>query len=87
VVVVVPDARLVARDGPRWLDAPHQARCGERAQHVVDGLVGHLAEVCTDGTDDRIGVGVRTVVHCGQHRYPRTRHPQGSVAQHALEVR
>src|SRR5882757_4041052 len=39
VVVVVPGPRLVARDGTRGLDAPHQTRNSQRSQHVVDGLV------------------------------------------------
>ena len=45
VVVVVADPRLVAGHGAGRLDAPHQARGGQRTQHVVDGLVGHLAEI------------------------------------------
>ena len=43
VVVVVADPRLVARHRAGRLDAPHQTRAGQRPQHVVDGLVGHLA--------------------------------------------
>ena len=65
---------------------PHQARGGQRPQHVVDGLVGHVAEIRADRADDRVGVGVRMVVHRGQHRDPRTRDAQGGPAQHALEV-
>ena len=37
------DAGLVARDRARRLDAAHEPGVGERAQHVVDGLVGDLA--------------------------------------------
>lgn len=87
VVVVVPDPRLVARNGARRLETPHQTRGSQRAQHVVDGLVGHLTEILTHDTDDRVRVGVRMVVHRGQHRYPRARHAESNPAQHALEVR
>jgi hypothetical protein len=87
MVVVVTDPRLVAHYGAHRLETPHQTRSSQRAQHVVDRLVGDLAEVLTHDTDDRIRVGVRMVVHRAQHRYPRTRHTQSSPAQHALEVR
>ncbi len=87
VVVVVADPRLVARHGARRLDPPHQTRGSQRAQHVVDGLVGHLTEILAHDTDDRVRIGVRMVVHRGQHRYPRTRHTESNPAQHALEVR
>ena len=87
VVMVVADPRLVARHGARRVDAPHQARVGQRPQHVVHGLLGHLAEVLAHDTDDRVRVGVRMVVHRGQHRHPRTRDAQGGPAQHALEFR
>jgi hypothetical protein len=49
--------------------------------------MGHLTEIRTHDTDDRIRVGVRLVMHRGQHGHPRTRHPQSNPAQHALEVR
>ena len=48
VVVVVAHPRLVARHGAGRLDAPHQARVGQRAQDVVDRLVGHVAEILTN---------------------------------------
>ena len=83
--MVVADPRLVARHGARWLETPHQTRGVQRAQHVVDGgLVGHLTKILTHDTDDRARVGVRMVVHPGQHRYPRTPHTQRNPAQHAL---
>ena len=87
VVVVVADPRLVAGHGTRRLDAPHQTRGGQRAQHVVDGLVGDLAEVLAHDADDRVRVGVRMVVHRGEHGDPRAGHAQSGSAQHALEVR
>ena len=65
---------------------PHEARAGQRSQHVVDGLLRHVAEILADEADDRLRVGVRMLVHRGQHRDPRTRDAQGGPAQHALEV-
>ena len=62
-------------------------RGGQRAQHVVHGLVGHRGELATHGADDRVGVGVRMRVHRGQHRQPRTGDAEVRPAQHALEVR
>ena len=84
-VMVVANARLVARHGARRADASHQTRRRQSAEHVVDGLLGHLAEILTYDSDDRIRVGMRMVVHRGQHRNPRARHAQGGPAQYALE--
>ena len=71
---------------PVGLDAPQQARRGERPQDVVDGLVGHRAEIGPDETDDRVRVEVRVVVHRRQHRETGTRHAQTGLAHLALEV-
>src|SRR5207248_5596142 len=54
VMVVVPDPCLVASHGAGRLDATQQTHGGQRAQHVVNGLVGHLAEVVTHDPDDRV---------------------------------
>ena len=86
VVVVVPHPGLVARHRARRLDAPQQTGGGQGAKHVVHGLMGHLAEILPDDADDRVRVGVRMIVHRGQHRHPRPRHPQSRPTQHALEV-
>ena len=43
--------------------------------------MGHVAEILPHDPDDRVGVGVRVVVHRGQHRQPRTGHPQSRLAQ------
>src|SRR5664280_2584109 len=87
VVVVVPDPRLVARHGARRLDAPHQARRSQRTQHVVHRLMGHLTEILTHDTDERVRVGMRMLVHRSQHRHPGTRHTQRSPAQQLLNIR
>ena len=36
--------------------------------------------------DDRVGVHMRVGVHRIEHGQPRASHPQGSAAQHLLEV-
>ena len=87
VVVVVPDPRLIPRQVARRLKPPDQTRRGQRPQHVVHGLLGDLTEVGTHDTEDRLRVGVRMLVHRGQHRYPRTRDPQRDCAQYPLQVR
>jgi hypothetical protein len=71
----------------RRLQTPHQTRGGQHAQHVGDALAGHLTGILTHDTGDRASVGVRMVVHHGQHRDPGTRHTQSNPAQHALGVR
>lgn len=38
VMVVVADARLIARDMSGWLDAPDECDVGECGEDVVDGL-------------------------------------------------
>jgi hypothetical protein len=80
VVVVLPDVRLVRRHGAQRPDAPHRTRGAQRAQ-VVDGLVRHLTEILPRDTDDRVRVGVRMVLHPGQHRCPRRAHTQSNPAQ------
>jgi len=69
------------------VDLPHHTRGSEYSQHVVHGLLGHHPEILTHETDDRARIGVRMLVHRGQHRYPRTRDAQRSAAQHALKFR
>src|SRR4051812_28887706 len=86
VVVVVADPSLVPRDRTRGLDAADETYVGEGAQHVVDGLVRHVA-VRAGGLPDRVGVGVRVVVHRPEHREPRARHAEGGAAQHRCELR
>ncbi len=80
VVVVLPDVRLVRRHGAQRPDAPHRTRGAQRAQ-VVDGLVRRLTEILPRETDDRVRVGVRMVLHPGQHRCPRRAHTQSNPAQ------
>lgn len=75
VVVVVSDPRLVARYGTRWLDTTDETRIGQRAQYVVDGLVGNLAESRASCPNDRVRVRVRKIVHGSQHSQPWPRHP------------
>ena len=87
VVMVVADARLIPRHRARWVDAPHEAGVGEGAQHVVDGLLGDLAELPAHEADDRMRVGVGMVVHRGEHGHSRTRDAQGSPAQETFELR
>ena len=78
VVVVVADPRLVAGHRAGRLDAPDQPGVGERAQHVVDGLVRHLAERRARTAPMIESVSAcGCVVHRGEHREPRARHPQG----------
>jgi hypothetical protein len=59
VVVVVADAGLVAGHRAGRLDAPQQPGVGQGAQHVVDGLRGHGAELGAHGGQHGVGVGVR----------------------------
>src|SRR6478735_649244 len=86
VVVVVPDPRLVACDRARGLDAAQQPRGGQGAQHVVDRLVRHLAEVAPHDLDDGVGARVRTLLHRGQDGHPGAGHPQRDGAQQLLDV-
>lgn len=72
MVMVVADPCLVASHGSGRLDAPHEAGGRERAKDVVDGLVGHLAEIRTHDIDDRFRVGVRMLMNRGEDRDPRT---------------
>jgi hypothetical protein len=86
VVVVVPHPRLVASHRAGGLEAPDEASGGQRAQHVVDGLMGDVREVPTHGADDRVRVGVRLRLHRSEYGDPRSGHPEGSLAQHLLDL-
>ena len=87
VVVVVAHPSLVSCHRTRRLDTSQQSGIGQCPKHVVHGLMGHLAEVLTHDTDDRVRVGMRVRVYGGKHRQPRTRHPQSRSTQHSLVVR
>ena len=69
------------------LDAAEQARAGEGAQHVVDGLVRHHAELVTDGIDDGIRARVRRGVDCTEDGQSRAGDPKVVLAQQLLELR
>ena len=87
MVVVVADPGLVAGGRAGRLDAPDQAGVGERAQHVVDRLVGDGRQVRPHEADQRLGVDVRVLVDRREHRQPGPRHAQGGVPQHGPAVR
>src|SRR5664279_4642762 len=80
VVVVVRNPRLITGHGARRLDTAYQTGGRQRLQHVVNGLVGHRAEIRARDTDDLIGVGVRMLVHRCQHGHPGTGDTQSSPA-------
>ena len=87
MVMVVCDPGFESSGRACRLDAPNQARACECAEHVVDGLRRHLAQIRTDHGDDRVGVGVRMRVHGAQNSDPRACHPQVSRAQDLREIR
>ncbi len=80
VVVIVADPRLIASDGTRRLDPPHQTHVGQSMQHVVHGLPGDFGQAGTHDAEDRFGVGVRIRVHRLEHGDPWAGHAQVSRA-------
>lgn len=74
MMVVVTHTRLVAGDGTGRLDPPHQTRSGQGMQHVVHGLPGNVGQNGAHGPEDRLRVGMWTLVHSYQHRDPRSGH-------------
>ena len=86
-MVVVADPGLIPGNGAGWLDASDQAGRGERAEHVVHGLLRDLAEIAASDAENLIGVGVRVLVDRGQHRDPRPGHPQRGAPQQVLDFR
>jgi hypothetical protein len=87
MVVVVTDPRLVARYGASRLEAPNQPCCGQRAQHVVDGLVGDRWQLLTDRAENRVSVRMRMLLHGREHRETGRGDPQEGATKGALEVR
>lgn len=85
-MVVVADAGLVARHGSRGLNPAYQADRGERAQRVVDGLVGDVGHLGAGRAGDGLGVGVRVGVHGAEHGDPWPRYPQRRLPQQSLEL-
>lgn len=57
--MVVPNTTLVAGDMTGGLDATHEARGGQRVEHVVDRLTGDGGQTCTGESVDGIGIGMR----------------------------
>ncbi len=86
MMVVVADPRLVAGHRPGRLDAAQQRGIGQHAQHVVHRLVRDGAEILAGGADERLGVGVWSLVNGDQDRDPGARDPQRRRAQQALGV-
>lgn len=81
MVVIVADPRLVPGDRARRLDAPDQPGGGQRGQDVIDGLTGDIGQDGADGTENGVGVGMRTGVNRVQNRHPGPGHPQLDGAQ------
>ena len=81
MVVIVADPRLVPGDRARRLDAPDQPGGGQRGQDVIDGLSGDIGQDGADGTENGVGVGMRTGVNRVQNRHPGPGHPQLGGAQ------
>lgn len=79
--MIVPDAPLVAGNGPGRLNAPNESNLGECVQRVVHRLMRHLGEVFPDSADDGLGVCVLVIAHSRQNRDPLFRHAKGTVPQ------
>ena len=86
VVVVVPDARLVARGGAGRLDAADQSGSGQRVQHLVDRGGRDRTDLLARGHGDLVGGRVRMPDDGGQHRDPRRGRPQPAGAQHPQRI-
>ena len=71
---------------PGGLDPADDARIGQGAEHVVDGLVGDGRRFRADRCQDTGGVGVRVTAHGAQHGQSRSGDPQVSPAEQVLEV-
>ena len=81
VVVVVADPQLVEGGSAGGLDAAHDAGGSAVAQHVVDGLGGHGAELGTGGGHEGVGRGVRVRGQRPQHDHPGGRDAQPRRAE------
>lgn len=79
--MIVPDASLVAGNGPGRLNAPHESNLGECVQRVVHRLMRYLGEVFPDSADDGLGICVLVVAHSREHRDSLFRHAKGTVPQ------
>lgn len=81
MVMVVADPRFIACDGAGRLNFAYQARRGQRSQHVVNGLAGHLGQPGPDDTENSFGIGMRVRFHGFQHGDPGPGHAQIGRAQ------
>ena len=81
--MVVADARLVARDGARRVDAPDEAGVRQDVEDVVDGLLGD-AEVRADAAGDRRRVGVVERADGREHRDARAGAPLSRLLSPAV---
>ena len=86
VVVVVPDAALVAGGGAGGLDAPDDPLVDEDTERVVHGLPGDGAEFAANGLGHTVGGDVRGVADGTEDREPLCGDLQAAAAQHAPEV-
>src|SRR3954469_26040410 len=82
MVVVVADARLVARGAPGGLDPAQEADAGHRVQAVVHRLGRDRAERLAHARGDRVGVGMaRQLAHGAQDRDAGRGRPQPVIAE------
>ena len=59
---------------PRFCSRMVEADIGQSPEDVVDGLVGHRAHALPGFTQQGVGVGVRVLVHRGEHGLARRSH-------------
>ena len=76
MMVVVADPRLVAGHHAERLDPPDQARRGQGIEDVVDGLAGDIGQSRRGPPTNRLGVGMRMIVHRLEHRDPGSGYAQ-----------
>ena len=86
VVVVIAYARFVASDMTVRLNSTHKACCGERLEHVVNGLMRDLSEFDARGLDDRVGIGMGMCVDRGEHGQAGLGDAQVDIAELLCEV-
>lgn len=81
MVMVVADPGLVAGHRPGWLDLANESGLGERAEDVVDRLMGDVGQALADRADDLVGVGVGMVDQGVEHGKSLAGHPQADTAE------
>ena len=78
--MTVADAHFVPRMETRGPDSPEQSPCRKGMEDVVHGVSRNAGKNGPDRCEDAVGIGVRVLVGCFEHRQTLPGHAKTGCA-------